>query len=177
MISSWLVWLTIAVGVIYLLTFFAFFIISKRKKIGLGQFDRTPEQVESQVSKRIAPAPFYYKQRTFRISYGLIRTFDMLLLITSLLYSAITAYLILDTTVTATETILCLILATLSSTLKSVLRLDRMACPYIEAVRILEKAILRYEYEPTSLTQTLFGIEGLLEANEKAEDLIQSKYE
>ncbi len=161
----------------YVLAFMAFFVINKKKDIGLGQFCRTPELVEEQVSKRVAPAPFYYKQRTFRISYGLIRIFDTLLLITSLLYSAITAYLILDSSVTSAETILCLIIATLSSTLKSILRLDRMAAPYIEAVRILEKAILRYEYEPLSSKPEFQGITALLEANEKAEDLIQNKNE
>lgn len=175
--TPWLLGVTIVVGIVYAFTFCAFWIINKDLKIGLGQFNRTPKQIEKTVSKRIAPAPFYYKQRTFRISYGLLRALDTLLLITSLLYSAITAYLILDSTVTSTETVLCLIIATLSSTLKSTLRLDRMAVPYIEAVRILEKAILRYEYEPASFNKTLFGVEDLLAANEEAEALIQNKNE
>lgn len=169
--TPWILGLTILVGIVYAFAFLAFWAINKDLKIGLGQFSRTPEQIEKTVSKRIAPAPFYYKQRTFRISYGLLRTFDTLLLVTSLLYSAITAYLILDKTVMPGETILCLVIATLASTLKGTLRLDRIAIPYIEAVRILEKAILRYEYEPDK------SLENLLAANEEAEVLIQNKNE
>lgn len=143
---DWVIEILIGTGILYALILLVLFVANCKKSVGLGQFSRTPKQVEDAVSKQIAPAPFYYKQRTFRLCYGTFQALDKLLLVTSIFYSALTAYLILDPDIPAGTTIVCLVISTVASTLKSSLNLDKIAKPYIEAVRILEAAILRYEY-------------------------------
>lgn len=173
--------------VVYAVTLVGFFIIHAIKKHGCAQFGRTSAIVKKQVSSQIAPAPFYRKQQVFRLSYGLLHTLDKLLLITSVIYSALTAYLILDTSAQTSITITFLVISTSSSILKSSLGLDKIARPYIEAVRIMESAILRYEYKTTPVNSDIaqsvdaglcnpdYAI--LLDASEKAEKTIQSKFE
>lgn len=178
----WITWIFILTEIAYLIVFVGLIFSNKKKSIGLGQFARTPEQVEAAVSQRIAPAPFYYKQRTFRLCYGMIQAFDKLLLITSLLYSALTAYLILDATISSGTTVACLVISTVSSTLKASLGLEKMAKPYIDAVRIMENAILHYEYsnpEPASDHNSKDNnpYQILLDANETAEKLISHSWE
>lgn len=131
-------------------------------------------------STDVAPAPFYHKQRIFRLWYWTINTFDKALLITSLEFSTITAYLILDPTLSTVgneiassspQAVICLVISTLTSTLKMALRLDKVAKPYVDAARIMENAILEYEYcEGTvDVNQRLSK---LVEANAHAEKII-----
>lgn len=166
----------------YLLTFFLVVLANNRKGLGLGQFCRSQKELQSTVSSRMAPAPFYNKQRTFRLCYGVLYTLDVLLMITSVLFSAITAYLVLDPTVSPGDTVLCLAIALTATLLKASLNLERRARPYIKAVRIMEFAILRYEYgtndaDPQEPDQDPPSIQILLDANEAAEQLIAREYE
>lgn len=179
---TWVHWTIVGTICTYIFVFVALFFLSGKKSIGLGQFSRKPAEIEGAVSQRIAPAPFYYKQRTFRFCYGMILTFDKLLLITSVLYSALTAYLILDSMISPSMTVVCLVISAVSSTLKASLGLEKAAKPYIEAVRIMENAILRYEYSNHESSLFRSGsmdnpYQLLLDANEAAEKLISHDYE
>lgn len=187
---NWVAWVIIITIGIYIALFAALLVINKKKSVGLGQFARTPEQVEECVSQRVAPAPFYYKQRTFRMCYGLNHMLDKMLLMTSVVYSALTAYLILDASISVSYTVVCLVFSTTASTLKAALGLGEKAKPYIKAVRIMENAILRYEYssasdlDPNSASDPApqsekqkNPFEILLDANERAEKIIAQDYE
>lgn len=172
---------------IYFVALAVFLIIHAVKRHGCAQFGRTLEAVNKQVSSQIAPAPFYYKQQVFRLSYGLLHTLDKLLLVTSVIYSALTAYLILDASAETSITITFLVISTSSSILKSSLGLDKMARPYIEAVRIMEDAILRYEYKTNAINfEAAQAVDAglynpdyaiLLDAAEKAEKTIHAEFE
>ena len=174
---------------LYVLAFAGLSLVSRKVDYGVRQFSRTAEELKLHVSKKVAPAPFYKKQRTFRLCYATIQVFDKLLLLTSLFYSALTAYLILDESVGSGYTVVCLVISTVSSTLKATLNLDKFSSVYIEAVRKIELAILRYEYSDESVMgysdpkKCLFNkcqenpFEGLLRANEEAERMISIKNE
>lgn len=181
---DWITGVFIGTGGLYVLIFSLLFISYKRRSVGLGMFSRTSNQIEGVNSKRIAPAPFYYKQRIFRWCYFSLHALDKLLLVTSLAYSALTAYLILDSSVESSVSIACLVVSTVTSTLKTTLGLDKMAKPYIAAVRLLEIAILQYEYSDSAALSddpetppNASQYQILLDANAAAERLISQDYE
>ena len=186
---NWPIYVIFGTVASYLLIFLLVVLANSQKGLGLGQFCRTPKELQSTVSKRIAPAPFYNKQRTFRFCYGGLYALDVLLMITSVLFSAITAYLVLDPTVSSSDTVLCLAVSLTATILKATLNLEKRARPYIKAVRILEFAILRYEYSDAgsennpsdphdpSPSPGAPSYQILLEANEAAEQLIAREYE
>lgn len=184
---SWPIYVICGTVIFYFLIFLLVLFVNIKKSIGLGQFCRTPKELQNTVSKRIAPAPFYNKQRTFRFCYGGLYAFDVLLLITSVLFSAITAYLVLDHNVSSRDTVLCLAISLTATILRASLDLEKRARPYIQAVRILEFAILRFEYSDSDAAPQASGdgepdpnnspFQILLEANEAAENLIAREYE
>ena len=150
------------------------------KRKGLEIYSRRYDEINKVVSNYVAPAPFYNKQRSFRLWYWTVNAFDKALLITSLEFSAITAYLILDpslqssiseTTGSSPQAVICLVISALTSTLKMTLRLDKVAKPYIDAARIMENAILEYEYCYETLSPGL-RMSKLVQANAEAEKLI-----
>lgn len=83
---SWPIYVICGTVIFYFLIFLPVLFANIKKSIGLGQFCRTPKDLQNTVSKRVAPAPFYNKQRTFRFCYGGLYAFDILLLITSVLF-------------------------------------------------------------------------------------------
>ena len=105
---NWPIYVIFGTVAFYLLIFLLVIFANSRKGLGLGPFCRTQKELQGTVSKRIAPNPFYNKQRTFRFCYGGLYALDVLLMITSVLFSAITAYLVLDPTVSSSDTVLCL---------------------------------------------------------------------
>ena len=146
----------------------------KAKRKAFSLYSREYGDIKRNVSLTSAPAPFYNKLRSFRLWYWTVNAYDKALLITSLEFSAITAYLILDPTIISVSTgsspqaVICLVISALTSTLKMTLRLDKVAKPYIDAARIMENAILEFEYGAGQSDK----MDALVKANAEAERLI-----
>ena len=121
------IWCAVILGItafIYLSILIGIVIIYRAKKIGVRQFGRLPDDIKDKVSPRIAPSPFYEKQRTYRLCYGFTHTMDKLLLVTSVLYSALTAYMVIDDNASQAFTVIFLVISTSTSILKSSLGLE-----------------------------------------------------
>lgn len=150
--------------VIGILLFFAHFY--HNKDVGKKFF----EDSEKPFNKK-APEMYYHKQRMYRLCYGFFIGIHYLLVVMSVSFSSITIYMVMDEKLNLSIRIFISVMATITTTLQTILRFDKVAEGYICAMRILEQAIL--EYENIELTT----LDVLLQANIKAEEVIHNMYQ
>lgn len=114
---------------------------------------------------------FFIKKHTvfrfFAIFYSILH---YTLNIISATTSFITVYMIIDSSIELSIQIFFLLTASIATNLMLGLRLDKISEAYVQAMRILEKAILKYLLEENSKKRILY------KANEKAEKYIGSKF-
>ncbi|MBQ3509760.1 MAG: hypothetical protein IJA90_07085 [Peptococcaceae bacterium] len=120
--------------------------------------------------KRTAPSIYYDKQMIFRKCYGFFIGVHTLLVILSTVLTIITIYMVMDTQLALNIRITVGVLAAASANLQISLRYDKVAEAYIQAMRILEQAILEYEQTENASYQIL------LDANRRAEEVIQNRH-
>lgn len=77
----------------------------------------------------------------------------------------------MDTKLNIVPRLIVSVLAAVSTNLQIVLRFDKVAEGYICAMRVLEQAILEYEQEES------LGLEVLLQANKKSEEIIHNLFQ
>lgn len=118
-----------------------------------------------------APEMYYHKQRMYRLCYGFFIGIHYLLVVMSVSFSSITIYMVMDEKLNLSIRIFISVMATITTTLQTILRFDKVAEGYICAMRTLEQAIL--EYENIELTT----LDVLLQANIKAEEVIHNMYQ
>ncbi len=128
------------------------------------------EDSEKPFNKK-APEMYYHKQRMYRLCYGFFIGIHYLLVVMSVSFSSITIYMVMDEKLNLSIRIFISVMATITTTLQTILRFDKVAERYICAMRILEQAIL--EYENIELTT----LDVLLQANIKAEEVIHNMYQ
>lgn len=128
------------------------------------------EDSEKPFNKK-APEMYYHKQRMYRLCYGFFIGIHYLLVVMSVSFSSITIYMVMDEKLNLSIRIFISVMATITTTLQTILRFDKVAEGYICAMRILEQAIL--EYENIELTT----LDVLLQANIKAEEVIHNMYQ
>lgn len=150
--------------VIGILLFFTHFY--HNKDVGKKFF----EDSEKPFNKK-APEMYYHKQRMYRLCYGFFIGIHYLLVVMSVSFSSITIYMVMDEKLNLSIRIFISVMATITTTLQTILRFDKVAEGYICAMRILEQAIL--EYENIELTT----LDVLLQANIKAEEVIHNMYQ
>lgn len=114
---------------------------------------------------------YYHKQRMYRLCYGFFIGIHYLLVVMSVSFSSITIYMVMDEKINLSIRIFISVMATITTTLQTILRFDKVAEGYICAMRTLEQAIL--EYENIELTT----LDVLLQANIKAEEVIHNMYQ
>ena len=150
--------------VIGILLFFTHFY--HNKDVGKKFF----EDSEKPFNKK-APEMYYHKQRMYRLCYGFFIGIHYLLVVMSVSFSSITIYMVMDEKLNLSIRIFISVMATITTTLQTILRFDKVAEGYICAMRTLEQAIL--EYENIELTT----LDVLLQANIKAEEVIHNMYQ
>ena len=150
--------------VIGILLFFTHFY--HNKDVGKKFF----EYSEKPFNKK-APEMYYHKQRMYRLCYGFFIGIHYLLVVMSVSFSSITIYMVMDEKLNLSIRIFISVMATITTTLQTILRFDKVAEGYICAMRTLEQAIL--EYENIELTT----LDVLLHANIKAEEVIHNMYQ
>ena len=150
--------------VIGILLFFTHFY--HNKDVGKKFF----EDSEKPFNKK-APEMYYQKQRMYRLCYGFFIGIHYLLVVMSVSFSSITIYMVMDEKLNLSIRIFISVMATITTTLQTILRFDKVAEGYICAMRTLEQAIL--EYENIELTT----LDVLLQANIKAEEVIHNMYQ
>lgn len=121
--------------------------------------------------KKKAPEMYYHKQRMFRICYEFFIGVHYFLVVASISFTAITIYMVMDEDLSLFIRIFVSVMATITTTLQTILRFDKVGEGYICAMRIIEQAILEYE-----------DIEGmelsvLLQANKEAEQMIHNMHQ
>ena len=121
--------------------------------------------------KKKAPEMYYHKQRMFRICYGFFIGVHYFLVVASISFTTITIYTVMDEDLSLFIRIFVSVMATITTTLQTILRFDKVGEGYICAMRIIEQAILEYE-----------DIEGmelsvLLQANKEAEQMIHNMHQ
>lgn len=121
--------------------------------------------------KKKAPEMYYHKQRMFRICYGFFIGLHYFLVVASISFTTITIYMVMDEDLSLFIRIFVSVMATITTTLQTILRFDKVGEGYICAMRIIEQAILEYE-----------DIEGmelsvLLQANKEAEQMIHNMHQ
>ena len=117
------------------------------------------------------PEMYYHKQRMYRLCYGFFIGIHYLLVVMFVSFSSITIYMVMDEKLNLSIRIFISVMATITTTLQTILRFDKVAEGYICAMRTLEQAIL--EYENIKLTT----LDVLLQANIKAEEVIHNMYQ
>lgn len=142
--------------VIGILLFFTHFY--HNKDVGKKFF----EDSEKPFNKK-APEMYYHKQRMYRLCYGFFIGIHYLLVVMSVSFSSITIYMVMDEKINLSIRIFISVMATITTTLQTILRFDKVAEGYICDMRTFEQAIL--EYENIELTT----LDVLLQANIKAE--------
>lgn len=150
--------------VIGILLFFTHFY--HNKDVGKKFF----EDSEKPFNKK-APEMYYHKQRMYRLCYGFFIGIHYLLVVMSVSFSSITIYMVMDEKLNLSIRIFISVMATITTTLQTILRFDKVAEGYICAMRTLEQAIL--EYENIELTT----LDVLLQVNIKAEEVIHNMYQ
>lgn len=150
--------------VIGILLFFTHFY--HNKDVGKKFF----EDSEKPFNKR-APEMYYHKQRMYRLCYGFFIGIHYLLVVMSVSFSSITIYMVMDEKFNLSIRIFISVMATITTTLQTILRFDKVAERYICAMRTLDQAIL--EYENIELTT----LDVSLQANIKAEEVIHNMYQ
>ena len=115
---------------------------------------------------------FYIKKHTiFRLFFILYSVTHYVLNIISVIFSMVSIYMFLDDDLDPSVQAIFLLIAAISSNLSIGLRFDRIAEGYIQAMRIMENAILNY-----AIDQKSSGLQSLREANDKAEQYIQKYF-
>lgn len=114
------------------------------------------------------PLDFVYQLRYYRSSYGIIKAVNYFLMILSVVSAAVTLYIAFDPNFVKEDMILWLIISYCSETFRVSLGLESMARPYIQAVRIMNKAILNYKYNKIPISELNKAYE---DAEQKIEDL------
>jgi|GEM_PF-5843643 hypothetical protein len=150
--------------VIGILLFFTHFY--HNKDVGKKFF----EDSEKPFNKK-APEMYYHKQRMYRLCYGFFIGIHYLLVVMSVSFSSITIYMVMDEKFNLSIRIFISVMATITTTLQTILRFDKVAEGYICAMRTLDQAIL--EYENIELTT----LDVSLQANIKAEEVIHNMYQ
>lgn len=150
--------------VIGILLFFTHFY--HNKDVGKKFF----EDSEKPFNKK-APEMYYHKQRMYRLCYGFFIGIHYLLVVMSVSFSSITIYMVMDEKLNLSIRIFISVMATITTTLQTILRFDKVAEGYICAMRTLDQAIL--EYENIELTT----LDVSLQANIKAEEVIHNMYQ
>jgi hypothetical protein len=150
--------------VIGILLFFTHFY--HNKDVGKKFF----EDSEKPFNKK-APEMYYHKQRMYRLCYGFFIGIHYLLVVMSVSFSSITIYMVMDEKFNLSIRIFISVMATITTTLQTILRFDKVAERYICAMRTLDQAIL--EYENIELTT----LDVSLQANIKAEEVIHNMYQ
>lgn len=120
--------------------------------------------------KKKAPEMYYHKQRMFRICYGFFIGVHYFLVVASISFTTITIYMVMDANLSLFIRIFVSVMATITTTLQTILRFDKVSEGYICAMRIIEQAILEYED-----TESL-SLEVLLQANREAERVIHNMH-
>ena len=128
------------------------------------------EDSEKPFNKK-APEMYYHKQRMYRLCYGFFIGIHYLLVVMSVSFSSITIYMVMDEKFNLSIRIFISVMATITTTLQTILRFDKVAEGYICAMRTLDQAIL--EYENIELTT----LDVSLQANIKAEEVIHNMYQ
>lgn len=95
--------------------------------------------------KKKAPEMYYHKQRMFRICYGFFIGVHYFLVVASISFTTITIYMVMDEDLSLFIRIFVSVMATITTTLQTILRFDKVGEGYICAMRIIEQAILEYE--------------------------------
>ena len=135
--------------VIGILLFFTHFY--HNKDVGKKFF----EDSEKPFNKK-APEMYYHKQRMYRLCYGFFIGIHYLLVVMSVSFSSITIYMVMDEKFNLSIRIFISVMATITTTLQTILRFDKVAERYICAMRTLDQAILEYEnIELTTLDVSL----------------------
>ena len=150
--------------VIGILLFFTHFY--HNKDVGKKFF----EDSEKPFNKK-APEMYYHKQRMYRLCYGFFIGIHYLLVVMSVSFSSITIYMVMDEKFNLSIRIFISVMATITTTLQTILCFDKVAEGYICAMRTLDQAIL--EYENIELTT----LDVSLQANIKAEEVIHNMYQ
>lgn len=121
--------------------------------------------------KKCPEIKFFIKKHTifrfFSLFYAVVHYF---LNIVSVISSFITVYMIMDDTISLNTQLFFLLTAAITSNFVLGLRIDKISESYAQAMRILEKAILKY------LMEEKIDIKILYEANEMAEQYISNKF-
>lgn len=150
--------------VIGILLFFTHFY--HNKDVGKKFFEDSEKPFNKKASEM-----YYHKQRMYRLCYGFFIGIHYLLVVMSVSFSSITIYMVMDEKLNLSIRIFISVMATITTTLQTILRFDKVAEGYICAMRTLEQAIL--EYENIELTT----LDVLLQANIKAEEVIHNMYQ
>lgn len=127
------------------------------------------EDSEKPYNKK-APEMYYHKQRMFRLCYGFFIGIHYLLVVMSISFTCITIYMVMDTELNLYIRIFISVMASITTTLQTILRFDKVGEGYICAMRIIEQAILEYEDKKSAT------LEVLLQANIKAEEIIHNMH-
>ncbi len=124
----------------------------------------SPEVLQSGVSFYIKKHAIY---RLFALTYA---TVHYILFAISTVTTLITIYMIMDKEFELELQIIFLLISAISGNFLSGFHLDKIAGVYAQAMRIEEKAILRYLENPS------IGFAELIEANMAAEKVIEDKF-
>lgn len=154
----------ITIIVISVLLFFTHFY--HNKDLGKKFF----EDSEKPFNKK-APDIYYHKQRIYRLCYGFFIGIHYVLVVMSVSFSTVTIYMVMDEKLNLSIRIIVSVMATVTTTLQTILRFDKVGEGYICAMRVLEQAILEYENKDSTT------LEILLEANIKAEEMIHNMHQ
>ncbi len=126
---------------------------------------------QAAASERLNSIRFYINKHTifrrFSMMYSVAHYFFYIL---SIITTLITVYMVVETSNAKDTQIIFLLLAAIFSSLVITLRFDKIGGYYAQAMRVLEKAILTY------LADTNDTLTSLVEANAKAEQIIENNY-
>lgn len=128
------------------------------------------ENSEKPFNKK-APEMYYHKQRMFRLCYGFIIGVHYFLVVSSISFTSITIYMVMDNNLDLFIRISISVMAAITTTLQTVLRFDKVGEGYICAMRIIEQAILEYEERRDT------DLDVLLQANIEAEQVIHNMHQ
>ena len=128
------------------------------------------ENSEKPFNKK-APEMYYHKQRMFRLCYGFFIGVHYFLVVSSISFTSITIYMVMDNNLDLFIRISISVMAAITTTVQTVLRFDKVGEGYICAMRIIEQAILEYEERRDT------DLDVLLQANIEAEQVIHNMHQ
>ena len=118
-----------------------------------------------------APEMYYHKQRMFRLCYGFFIGVHYFLVVSSISFTSITIYMVMDNNLDLFIRISISVMAAITTTLQTLVRFDKVGEGYICAMRIIEQAILEYEERRDT------DLDVLLQANIEAEQVIHNMHQ